>query len=149
MTVWSADENRPWQDSNLQSSAPEADALSIRPQGPYDRNEFFSIYILNLKHCSATQKKACIYRHTCPNLIWKSKKLRAIPNIWLEWLNINVMYCSQATHQYLGSNSGPLISIQHRRWVHQLKSPLRICFNPFSSSKWGNIAEDVSTSWAE
>ncbi len=25
---------RPWQDSNLQSLAPEASALSIRPQGP-------------------------------------------------------------------------------------------------------------------
>ena len=34
--------NRPWQDSNLQSSDPKSDALSIRPHGL--KNNFIYIY---------------------------------------------------------------------------------------------------------
>jgi hypothetical protein len=46
---------RPWQDSNLQSSAPEADALSIRPQG--HRYSFYFISILLIKKRVARKDK--------------------------------------------------------------------------------------------
>ena len=45
----SAKNIRPWWDSNPQSSAPEADALSIRPQGQLvTGSAFHAIYILSL-----------------------------------------------------------------------------------------------------
>ena len=61
---------RLWQDSNLQSSAPEADALSIRPQKPMNSSSFSGVYVPIVKKTVSLctwRAEICIIHRSAPH----------------------------------------------------------------------------------